>query len=418
MNKQEKLSPKVSTETHVASQQLPEPEPGNSVSVGRRSFIRGLGIVGATLLPAGALLVRQAKAQEQSSQGLTKGDVDLLRFAAWAEIVESDLWTQYNELGGATKPNDGPPNVGNPPYKLALQNLDSDMPQYITDNNDDELSHAAFLNAYLSSHGAEPVNLDRFRNLPGSTATGVDKQKIGRRLTNLLDLNVDLSWYTRYRSEENPDLGAIFKGPISISNEPAIPLNDTDTPPTTAVPSPSIPPGSPAQRIQAIANTAGFHFAFIEQGGTSLYPTLALKATSEEVLRILLSIGGVEIDHFSLWHDKAGNAVSQPLAGVIDPENPSGATFPDLNDPTTLARLHLQLELTQTNKILPEPCDFLQGEALPPCSVIRPTSTALGGAVATVKSFAADGLFNGQPESFFDFAMQLATAADNARRQL
>ena len=417
MNKEESLSLNVSAETHVTSQELPGLEPRNRFTVGRRSFIRGLGIVGATLLPASALWMTKGKARAQSSGSLTKGDADLLRFAAWAEIVESDLWTQYNELGGATKPNDGPPNVGNPPYKLALQNLDSDMPQYITDNNDDELSHAAFLNAYLSSHGAEAVNLDRFRHLPGSTATGVDKQKIGKRLTNLLNLNVDLSWYTRYRSEENPDLGAIFRGPFNILNEPAIPLNDTDTPPTTVVPSPSIPAGSPAQRIQAIANTAGFHFAFIEQGGTSLYPTLALKATSDEVLRILLSIGGVEIDHFSLWHDKAGNAVSQPLAGVIDPENPSGAMFPDLNDPATLARLNLQLELTQTNKILPEPCDFLFKEALPPCSVIRPTSTALGGAVATVQSFTADGLFNGQPESFFDFAMQLATAADNAQRQ-
>jgi hypothetical protein len=416
MNKEENLSFRVSAETQASSQKLQGIDAGNRVTVGRRSFIRGLGIVGATLLPASALLTAQGKARAQSSGTLTKGDADLLRFAAWAEIVESDLWTQYNELGGATKPNDGSPNVGNPPYKLALQNLDSDMPQYITDNNDDELSHAAFLNAYLSFHGAEPVNLDGFRHLPGSTATGVDKQKIGKRLTNLLNLNVDLSWYTRYRSEENPDLGAIFKGPFSILNEPAIPLNDTDTPPTTVVPSPSIPAGSPAQRIQAIANTAGFHFAFIEQGGTSLYPTLALKATSDEVLRILLSIGGVEIDHFSLWHDKAGNAVSQPLAGVIDPENPIGATFPDLNDPATLARLHLQLELTQTNKILPEPCDFLFKEALPPCSVIRPTSTALGGAVATVQAFSADGLFNGQPESFFDFAMQLATAADNARR--
>jgi hypothetical protein len=416
MNKEENPSLNLSSEQNLPSQELHQPR--NHVTVGRRSFLRGLGIVGATLLPAGAILMRQAKAQEQSAGRLTKGDADLLRFAAWAEIVESDLWTQYNELGGATKPNDGPANVGNPPYKLALQNLDGDMPQYISDNTDDELSHAAFLNAYLSSHGAEPVNLDRFRHLPGSTATGVDKQKVGKRLTNLLSLNVDLSWYARYRSEENPDLGAIFKGPINILNEPAIPLNDTDTPPTTVVPSPSIPPGSPAQRIQAIANTAGFHFAFIEQGGTSLYPTLALKATSDEVLRILLSIGGVEIDHFSLWHDKAGNAVAQPLAGVIDPENPNGATFPDLNDPATLARLHLQLELTQTNKILPEPCDFLFKEALPPCSVIRPTSTQLGGAVATVKSWTADLLFAGQSDDFFDFALQLATAADNARRQL
>jgi hypothetical protein len=413
MNKDETPSFSKSAETHLPSKEVQSRESSNHITVGRRSFIRGLGIVGATLLPGSALLMRQAEAQEQSSGRLTKGDADLLRFAAWAEIVESDLWTQYNELGGATTRTGG-----NLAYKLALQNLDGDMPQYITDNTDDELSHVAFLNAYLKSKGAEPVNLDRFRTLPGSTATGVDKQKIGKRLTSLLQLNVDLSWYTRYRGEENPDLGAIFKGPFNILNEPGIPLNDTDTPPNTVVPAPPIPPGSPAQRIQAIANTAGFHFAFIEQGGTSLYPTLALKATSDEVLRILLSIGGVEIDHFSLWHDKAGNAVSQPLAGVIDPENPNGAMFPDLNDPAALARLNLRFELTQTNKILPEPCDFLFKDALPPCSVIRPTSTALGGAVATVKSFMADGLFNGQPEGFFDFAMQLATAADSARRKL
>src|SRR6202162_1386440 len=230
-NNEETHSSRVSAETQLPSQELQGDVSRHHITVGRRSFIRGLGIVGATLLPASAFLMTKGKTQETASSGrLTKGDADLLRFAAWAEIVESDLWTQYNELGGATKPNDGPLNVGNPPYKLALQNLDSDMPQYITDNNDDELSHAAFLNAYLNSHGAEPVNLDRFRHLLGSTATGVDKTKIGKRLTNLLNLNVDLSWYTRYRSEENPDLGAIFKGPINILNEPAIPKNDTETP--------------------------------------------------------------------------------------------------------------------------------------------------------------------------------------------
>ena len=262
----------------------------------------------------------------------------------------------------------------------------------------------------MQTHGAEPVDLDAFRTLPGSIATGVDTTKIGKRLTNLLNLNVDLSWYTRYRSEENPDLGAIFKGPFNILNEPAIPLNDTDTPP--GQPQPVPPATAQESRMQAIANTAGFHFAFIEQGGSSLYPTLALKASSEEVLRILLSIGGVEIDHFSLWHDKAGNAVAQPLAGVTDPE--TGLTFPDLNAVTPAAAL----ELTQTNKIQPEPCDFLEGERLPACSVIRPTSTALGGAVATVQAFTADGLFNGQSKGFFVLAMQLAMAADNARREL
>jgi len=410
--KEQQLTGRKAMQTEPASADLQNKDSNSSNVVPRRSFLKGLGIVGATLLPGSALLQAQGA---NSSTRLSPGDADLLRFALWAELVESDLWTQYNELGGATAPNDGAPNVGNPPYKLALQNLDGDMPQYITDNNDDELSHAAFLNAYLLAHGAQSVDLDPYRRLPGSTATGVDPTKKGKRLTNLLSLNVNLSWYTRYRSGQNPDLGAVINGPFKILNQPAIPLNDTDTPPTIVVPSPSVPPGSPALRIQAIANTAGFHFAFIEQGGTSLYPTLALKASSEEVLRILLSIGGVEIDHFSLWHDKAGNAVSQPLAGVTDPE--TQLTFPDLNDPATLARLHLQLELTQTNKIQPEPCAFIQAEGLPACSVIRPTSTQLGGAVATVQSFTDDGLFDGQDDGFFDLSMQLATAADNVRRR-
>jgi hypothetical protein len=208
----------------TAASQTPFPAPsrqevgsnGHSRTLRRRSFLKGLGIVGATLLPGSALLTTKVRAQATSTGTLTRGDAALLRFAAWAEIVESDLWIQYNELGGATKPNDGPANTGNPLYKLALQNLDADMPQYITDNTDDELSHAAFLNAYLQAHGAQPVNLDQFRTLKGSTATGVDKKKIGKRLTNLLNLRVDASWYTRYRSEENPDLGAVFQNPPGL----------------------------------------------------------------------------------------------------------------------------------------------------------------------------------------------------------
>src|SRR5215467_16090097 len=215
-----------------------------------------------------------------------------------------------------------------------------------------------------------------------------------------MNLNVDLSWYTRYRSGLNPDLGTAFKGPFIIKNQPAIQLNDTDTPPST---NPTIPiTGRDAERIQAIANTAGFHFAFIEQGGSSLYPTLAFKATDPSVLRILVSIGGVEIDHFGLWHDKSGNAVSQPLAGVTDPE--TGLTFPDLNA--------LNSELDQTNLILPEPCTFIS-KNLPECSVIRPTSTDNGGAVATIKAFTEDLLFLGQSTAFFDLVNRLAFEADS-----
>src|ERR1700716_3349681 len=169
--------------------------------VKRRSFLKGLGIAGATL-SAGALLGTEGNAQTTRSSGkLSKGDAALVRCAAAAELIEADLWQQYNELGGI--------QGGNPAYIAALSNLDGDMAQYISDNTDDELSHAAFLNAYLMSKGEDPVNLDAFRTLPSSKATGAKKKG---RLTNLLKLNVDLSWYTRYRSKHNPDLGAHFKG--------------------------------------------------------------------------------------------------------------------------------------------------------------------------------------------------------------
>jgi hypothetical protein len=360
--------------------------------VKRRSFLKGLGIAGATL-SAGALLGTESSAQAtQSRDRLSKGDAALLRFAAAAEIIEADLWEQYNELGGI--------QGGNPAYIAALSNLDGDMAQYISDNTDDELSHAAFLNAYLTSKGEQAVDLEPFRNLPSSQATGAKNKG---RLTNLLKLNVDLSWYTRYRSGKNPDFGVKFKGPFTIENQPAIPLNDNDTPPNQDQP---VPPTSPDQsRMQAIANTAGFHFAFIEQGGASLYPTLAFKATDPEVLRILISIGGVEIDHFGLWHDKAGNAVAQPLAGVTDPK--TGLTFPDLNARNS--------ELDQTNLILPEPCEFIS-KSLPPCSVIRPTLTQNGGAVATIKAFTDDLLFLGQSPAFFSLVHRLAIEADSVRR--
>ena len=363
--------------------------------VRRRSFLKaGVGAgVASAVLPASSLLTRHAPAR---SGGLTRGDVAILRFLAAAEIIESDLWQQYNELGGA--------NGGNPAYIAALQNLDGDMPQYISDNTDDELSHADFLNAYLKSKGEEPVNLDKFRTLPSSKATGA--QQIGR-LTNLMRLDVDTSWYTRYRGAGNPDFGTVFPQALTIKNQPAIPLNDADTPPNTAQPVPPIT--TAARRMQAIANTASFHFAFIEQGGSSLYSTLALHVSGLETLRIVVSIGGVEVDHFSLWHDKVGNAVAQPLAGVTDPE--TGLTFPDFN------AAPFGGEEFQTNLILPEPAEFLR-EGLPACSVIRPTSTENAGAVAAIKAFTDDLLFVGQSEEFFRTVMKLARAADAAQREL
>lgn len=370
--------------------------------VGRRAFLRQAGLATAVAVPATAIGTSTASARSSDFGGEpTEGDFAILRFLCAAEIIESDLWEQYAGFGGQSsseRPNDGQNGF----YVSALQNLDTDMPQYISDNTDDEESHQAFINAYLRSKGQREVSLEPFRRLAPSPATGGGTK---RRLTNLKSLNVDTSWYLRYRAETNPDFGATFGQAVTIRNQPVIPVSDTETPPTETAPVPV--PGDPThQRMQAIANSAGFHFAMIEQGGSSLYTTMALKATSLEVLRIVVAIGGVETNHFSLWHDKAGNAVSDPLAGVMDPQ--TGVSFPNLNNSGG--------EATQTNLILPEPCEFIPG--LPPCSVVRPTLDSVAGAQAAVKGLTADGLFDGQSRAFFDFIGRLARDADAATRRV
>ena len=355
--------------------------------VKRRSFLAGLATTGAAL-STGSLIGKD-------NGKLGKGDVAIIKFLAAAELVESDFWQQYNELGGV--------NGGNTAYKLALQNLDGDMPQYVADNTDDEMSHAAFLNAYLMSKGEAPVNLDPFRTLPSSKATGA--KQIGR-LTNLMNLNVDTSWYTRYRSTKNPDLaGATFPQAVNITKQPTIPLDDTDTPPNQSQPVP--PTTSQQQRMQAIANAAGFHFATFDQAGSSVYTNLILNVSDPEVLRVLVSILGVEVNHFAVWHDKAGNAVSQPLAGVKDPK--TGVTFPDLNSPPFGG------EAFQTNLIFPEPCAFIN-PGFPDCAVIRPSLKQNAGAVVTAQAIVASQLFQGQSQAFFNAVTALAVAADAARR--
>lgn len=393
--------------------------------VRRRAFLRGIGAAAAAL-PATALFAQEKdNAYDRDDKPLTRGDAAILRLAAAIELIEADLWQQYNELGGAVDHNDNP-NPGNPSYTAALANLDSDMPQYISDNTDDEISHAAFLNAYLESKGEEPVSFKAFQTIPPTKATGANQNLL--RITNLQALNVDTSWYFRYRSTTNPDLGAAFPQLLNIKNQPAIPISDKDTDPTALVPLlQMLPIADPkARRMQAIANTAGLHFAFIEQGGSSLYPILALKASSLEVLRILLSIGGVEIDHFSLWHDKGGNAIAQPLAGpsgLTDPE--TGLTFPDFNNAANQHNPKLSAadraagsQMFQTNLILPEPVEFLSKD-FPPVSIIRPTLTRNGGAVATIKAFTANNLFLGQKDQrFFQKVLRLAEEADEARRDL
>jgi hypothetical protein len=364
----------------------------------RRSFLKGLGIAGAAL-GAGTLLASQANAGDDQSGSLSRGDAAILRFLAAAEIIETDLWLQYQELGGTQDTEFSSFLGGNPLYTKSLSILDADMSQYIHDNTDDEISHFRFINAYLVSKGAAAVNLDKFQILQGSQATGANKSK--KRLTNLMNLNVDTSFWTRYRiGDENPDLDPNFKfaQAVLIKNRTAIPRNDDDL-----VGPALIAPFDVPDHLKAIAFTAGFHFAFIEVGGTSLYPSLAQRVSSPEVLRILLSIGPTETAHFQTWQDKAGNALALT---DVDPVTGSTVTF---NDLTTG-----QPKSLQSNLIMPEPCPFLSRK-FPKCSIIRPTATE-GAAMGAVKALTADGLFKGQSHEFFEALRDLAEDADDAKR--
>jgi len=373
---------------------------------GRRSFLKKGMAAGAASVGAGLLTGSPAVfAEDEKSGRLSRGDAAILRFLAAAEILESDLWLQYQELAGtqdgevsalASKLIPGYPSQptgGNLSYTNAVAQLDSDMAQYISDNTEDELSHEVFINAYLASKGADTVNLDQFRTLPSSKATGANQ--FGR-LTNLTQLSVDTSWWTRYRSRtQNPDFGDSFPQAIPtlfVNQHTAIPRSDADL--------------NDSNHLQAIANTAGFHFGTIEQGGSSLYPQLAQRVTHVEVLRILLSIGGTEIMHFQTWQDKAGNAPD-----TIDTDPVTGVKV--VFDLKSAARFGT--EDFQSNLIMPEPTVFLN-KNLPACSIIRPTESR-GAAMGALKALTQDGLFIGQSKQFFALLADLAEDADAARRE-
>lgn len=363
-------------------------------SIDRRSFMKkslvtaGTATATAGLLTSGLPLMAKDTRKEQGG-ALTKGDAALLRFAAAAETLETDFWVQYNELAGI-QDEEVPGGSGNEAYQVKFENIDDDFPQYIHDNTDDEFTHWKFLNGYLVSKGFDPVDLERFRTLPGSTATGSSGQP---RLTNLMQLTLDTSWYTRYRdSNHNPDLDPAFVFPqaqpgLAKGQFTAIPRTDDDL--------------EPEVHLQAIVNTAIWHMPTIEQGGSSLYPSLAQRATSVEVLRILISIGPTETMHFQTWQDIAGHTPP-----ITDPTN--GLTFVDLNAPPFGGE-----EFT-TNLIMPEPCPFLSRK-LPVVSIIRPTLTQ-GVAMGALKFLTDMGLFIGQSSEFFEFMTRLAQQADAAQR--
>ncbi len=394
-----------------------------SKSSTRRSFLKNGTVAGAATVGAG-LLASKAFAfdrEDDDRAPITKGDIAILRFLQALEQVEEDLWRQYAELGGTQDNEFSGLTGGNAAYTQALQLLDGDMPQYIHDNTDDEISHASFLGNYLESKGAGAADLSHFRVLPSSQADGANKT--AGRLTNLTQLTIDTSFWSRYRSVTNPDFdpNAPFQQAVpslNVLQHTAIPRSNDDT--NGSVINLSDPTQSTfTDHLKAIAFTAGFHFAFIEQGGTSLYPALAQHVTNLEVLRILLSIGPSETMHFQTWQDKAGNAT--PLTD-FDPVNNSTVTF------TTLSAAQgetnpesLNGDTLQSNLIMPEPTHFLD-QKFGPVAIIRPTSIRNGGAVASVVSFVQDGLFldpkTKKNTAIVQKLMQLAEEADQARRQL
>src|ERR1700680_2622203 len=347
-------------------------------SANRRSFLKnGMIAVGAVTGSTGLLtggMSAFGNEGKEDSDDLSRGDAAILQLLLAAEIIETALWQQYKELGGVEATN----SVSQP-YINALQQLDGDMPQYISDNTDDEISHVAFLSAYLKSKGQKPIDLGKFANLTPSTVPGVPQTG---RLTNLKQLSVDTSWWTRYRSKENPDFGATFPQAVpslAVGQHPAIPASQADL--------------NDPNHIQAIANTAGFHFGFIEQAGTSLYATLSQRVSSPEVLRITIGIGGSEIMHFQVWHDKAGHEVS------LKDDQPGGSlTFVKLSGG--------QPESLQSSLIMLEPTDFIKG--LPECAIIRPTGPGQIDATGAINGFIADCLFIGQPNEFSQLLLHLA----------
>jgi Ferritin-like domain len=390
----------------------------------RRSFFKnGAVAAGAATLGAGLLTGKSYafdRDRDEDGPGITKGDIAILKFLQALEQVETDLWQQYSELGGVQDNEVSGLNGGNVPYTQALQLLDGDMPQYVHDNTDDEISHARFLGNYLESKGAEPADLTAFKTLPSSTADGA--RQVGR-LTNLTQLTIDTTFWSRYRSITNPDFDPAAKfaeavPSLNVGAHAAIPRTNDDTAGSV------IDLQDPTQStfpdiLKAIAFTAGFHFAFIEQGGSSLYPTLAQHVTNLEVLRILLSIGPSETMHFQTWQDKAGNAT--PLT-VFDKKNNSSVTFTALSAAQGETNPEsLNGDTLQANLIMPEPTHFLD-KKFGPVAIVRPTSVKFGGATASVVSFAQDGLFldpiTKKNTGIVQKLMALAEEADEARRQI
>jgi hypothetical protein len=345
----------------------------NHALLSRRKLLTRSGAVGAAaavgLVSNAAVIAAQpAEADLDIEAEVTARDVAILKFLAAAELIETDLWQQYAELA-----------EGNPGFADALEQIDDDLGIYTVDITEDELSHAEFINAFLETIGEEPVSLSQFATLPPPRVTGLEQVA---RLTNLTHLTIDTSYYTRYRSVENPDFG--FQPPqiATIKGRPAIPTSDSLS----------------DEQLSGVAQTAAFHFPSIEQGGTSLYDQFVPFVKNKNVLRIVSSIYATEAIHYAIFRDS--------LTGVTGFDSGDGTlVIPDLTEGQN-----------ESNRVMPRPCDFLSLD-LPRCSVIRPSSLDKAGAQAAADALTRSGLFIGQSPAFFRALNALAAAADGVKRR-
>src|SRR5260370_23993723 len=290
----------------------------------RRSFFKMTAGGAAVGIPGFALMNGAEIAFAGPMPSLNDSDVAVLQFLAVAELVESDLWGQYCELA-----------TNNPGYRNALQRIDESLPEYICGVLEDERSHATFINAFLVAAGKTPINLDPFRTLPSVPVEGA---KNFGRLTNLKNLTVDTSYYQRYRQAGNPDFGDAFAQIANIVNQPTVPTSESIG----------------GDELRSIAQTAAFHFASIQQGGSSLYNSFITKVPNLHVVAILASIGPMEVYHFAVLQTALGR--------IRKTESPHDPNFPHIpEDPNR-------------GDIMPEPCTFLDNN-LPVCSVITPRNT-------------------------------------------
>src|SRR5258707_1487829 len=331
----------------------------------RRSFFKMTAAGAAIAIPGFALMKGTEIAFAESRPSLNDSDVAVLQFLAAAELVDGDLRAQYCDLA-----------TTNPRYRNALQRIDESLPDFICGVFEDECSPASFINAFLAAAGKTPINLDPFRTLPSVPVEGA--KNIGR-LTNLKNLTIDTSYYQRYRQAGNPDFGDAFPQIVNIVNQPTVPTSESIR----------------GNELRSIAQTAAFHFASIEQGGSSLYNSFMTKVTNLDVVAILASIGPMEVYHFAVFQTA--------LEGIRRFGGHGGPSFPDIR------------ENPNRGDVMPEPCTFL-GKSLPGCSVIRTRYTNTAGAVAAATGLVNSGLFLGQSQAFFDAVVPLAEAADAALR--